>query len=402
MKTGEAWSQWRGASGDGHGKGLPEKWIEPVRLWRHELPAQGIGGVAATEEFIVVSSRDANDKADWFEVLDAETGISLFKLTYTSESELDYGNSPRVTPLIVDSRAFCLGAQGQLHCLDLDSGKVLWKQHLVEDLGGKLPQWGYSVSPILVDGQLIVQPGGLEASWVALHPENGEVLWKSKGRQAAYASPIAIAFQGKKQLVGYDAISLGGWSPKDGTRLWEMKPEIPKDFNVPVPIIVQNKICVVTENNGARVYSIVPLNVNQTPHSGQPYDLSLKLEASSDLLSGDSHSPVRVGNWIAGVDRDLVVLDPLDALKEVARFADVALQKHCSLLVDEDRVWACTGNGTQILFRIRSSGVTELGRFQPLQELGEIFSHPALCKGVLYLRGPSWLDAYSIQEDNRR
>ena len=94
------------------------------------------------------------------------------------------------------------------------------------------------------------------------------------------------------------------------------------------------------------------------------------------------------------------VLDPLRQLKELARFADVALQKYCSLIVDEDRVWVCTGNGTQILFRIDSKGITEIGRFQPLDEAGEIFSHPAICNGVLYLRGPTWLDAYAIGVDN--
>jgi len=361
-------------------------------MWRHPLPAQGIGGVSATEDFVVVSSRDSNDKSDWFEVLDAESGLALFKLTYRSESDLDYGNSPRVTPLIVDSRAVCLGAQGQLHCIELETGTVLWKKHLVDDLGGKLPQWGYAVSPILVDRQLIVQPGGLEAGWVALNPDNGNVLWKSKGRQAAYASPIAIEYRGEKQIIGYDAISLGGWSVQNGKRLWEMRPEVPKDFNVPVPIIVQEKICVVTENNGVRVYSLLA--------SEGDYKYSLRLEASSDLLSGDSHSPVRVGNWLVGIDRDLVVLDPLDQLKEVGRFSDVTLQKYCSLLVEDDRVWVCTGNGTQILLRVGENGISELGRFQPLEEQGEIFSHPALCNGVLYLRGPTWLDAYSLREDN--
>ena len=156
--------------------------------------------------------------------------------------------------------------------------------------------------------------------------------------------------------------------------------------------MVQNKIFVVTENNGARVYSIEPT-------TGE-YPYSLKLEASSDLLSGDSHSPVHVGNWVVGVDRDLIVLDPLDQLKEVARFSDVVLQKHCSLIVNEDRVWVCTGNGTQILLRVDASGVSELGRFQALDGVGEIFSHPAINNGLLYLRGPTWLDAYSICGDN--
>jgi len=398
LKTGDSWSQWRGASGDGHATGLPAKWSEPKRLWRHELPAQGIGGVAATDEFVVVSARDTADKSDWFEVLDAESGLTLFRLSYPSEMELDYGNSPRVTPILFDSCVYCLGAQGHLTCLDLETGKTLWKLHLVDDLKGKLPLWGYSVSPIVVDNQLIVQSGGLEASWVAIEPKTGKVLWRSKGRPGAYASPIAIEFQGQKQFIGYDAVSLGGWSARDGKRLWEMKPEFAKDFNVPVPVVVQDKIFVVSENNGARVYSIVP---TQQPAQGD-YEWSLQLEASSDLLSSDSQSPVRVGNWVVGVDRDLVVLDPLHQLKEVARFADVALQKYCSLIVDEDRVWVCTGNGTQILFRIDSNGITEIGRFQPLDEAGEIFSHPAICNGVLYLRGPTWLDAYAIGVDNER
>lgn len=391
LKTGSFWSQWRGASGDGHASGLPKKWSQPKRLWRHELPAEGIGGVAATDEVVVVSSRETDDKADLFEVLDAESGISLNKMSYRSEIELDYGNSPRTTPVIYDGCAYCLGAQGQLVCLDLETFGVLWKLHLVDDLGGKMPQWGYSVSPVCVDDQLIVQPGGLEASWVSLNLKTGKVLWRAKGRPAAYASPIVIEYRGRKQFVCYDAISLGGWSTSDGKRLWEMKPEIPKDFNVPTPVLVENKIVLVTENNGARVFSMV---AGQTDEP-----MSLKLEASSELLSGDAHSPVRVGKWVVGVDRDLVVLDPLDELKEVARFSDVALQKHCSLIVDEDRVWVCTGNGTQILLRIDSKGITELGRFQAMEKSGEIFSHPAFCNGVLYLRGPTWLDAYSIGGD---
>ena len=293
--------------------------MQPKRLWRHELPAQGIGGVAATDEFVVVSSRDSHDKSDWFEILDVETGLALFKHAYPADSELDYGNSPRVTPLIAGTKTFCLGAQGQLNCIDLETGEVVWKQHLVKDLGGKLPQWGYAVSPVLLDGQLILQAGGLEASWVALDPDTGKVLWKSQGRSAAYASPIAIEFQGKKQLIGYDAISLGGWSTTDGRRLWELKPENPKDFNVPVPVLIQNKICVVTENNGTRVYSM------STSSGDYPY--TVKEEAYSESLSGDSHSPVRVGNWLVGVDRDLVVLDPLNQLKEVARFQDPVLHK---------------------------------------------------------------------------
>ena len=39
------------------------------------MPAQGIGGVAATDEFVAVSSRDTSDKSDLFEVLDADDAL---------------------------------------------------------------------------------------------------------------------------------------------------------------------------------------------------------------------------------------------------------------------------------------------------------------------------------------
>jgi outer membrane protein assembly factor BamB len=353
----------------------------------------GVGGVAATEDFVIVSSRDTADKSDWFEVLDAESGVPLFKLTYPAALQLDYGNSPRVTPVIHGSNLFCLGAQGHLHCVSLTSGEVLWKRHLVEDLGGTQPQWGYAVSPICIDDQIIFQPGGLEASWVSLSISTGDVVWRAKGRPAAYATPIVIEHRGLKQLIAYDSDSLGSWSVTDGHRLWEFKPPVPKDFNVPTPVIVNNRIFVVTENNSARLYSIVA--------SPKDASLSLQLESSSDSLSDDSQSPVRIGNWVAGIDRDLVVLDPSNGLREVARFADASLQSYNTMIVDEDRVWVCTGRGTQLLLQVKTTGIIELGRFQAMEEAGEIYAHPAFCNGVLYVRGPTWLDAYSINGDNR-
>ena len=389
IATGEHWSQWRGAAGDGHTSGLPSVWKEPEKLWRYELPAQGIGGVAATEEFVVVSSRDANDQADLFAMLDAESGVPIWQFSYPSPLQLDYGNSPRVTPLITDTAVYCLGAQGQLHCLALETGEVLWKKDLAGDLKGRMPQWGYAASPKLVNNQLIVQTGGLEAAWTSLEPDTGKVIWTTVGRASAYASPILLEHRGNMQIVSYDAISLGAWSVENGKRLWEMQPEVPKDFNVPTPVLVKNKIFVVTENNGARTYSLHPSTSGEFP-------FELQLESSTDLLSGDSHSPVRVGTNVAGIDRDLVVLNPDNQLNEVARFSDPALQKYCSLLVDEDRIWICTANGTQILVGVQNDSIVEIGRFQSMNESGEIFAHPAICNGVLYLRGPTWIDAYRL------
>ncbi len=71
------------------------------------------------------------------------------------------------------SHVFLLGAFGDLHCAALDSGKVLWKQHLIKDYGAKCPKWGMTATPLIVDDKLIVNPGAEKASLVALDRASG-------------------------------------------------------------------------------------------------------------------------------------------------------------------------------------------------------------------------------------
>src|SRR5690606_14649528 len=157
--------------------------------WSHPLPAAGVGGLAATAAFVVVSGRDAADQNDLFVCLDPITGQSLWELSYPEPLRLDYGNSPRATPTIADPLVYLLGAGGQLTCVDLDTGEAVWKRHLVNDLGGERPTWGYGGSPLLVGNRLIVQAGGNRNPIVALDAANGELLWSGPAQQTGYAAP---------------------------------------------------------------------------------------------------------------------------------------------------------------------------------------------------------------------
>ncbi|MCU0720328.1 MAG: PQQ-like beta-propeller repeat protein, partial [Pirellula sp.] len=307
----EGWSKWRGAKGDAHVEGLPTAWSNPERLWRFPLDSNGVGGVALSQEITVVSSRDIQDRSDLFIALDAETGIELFRHQYSSALTLDYGNSPRATPLILENYIITLGAGGELTALDLESGKPIWSKHLVKDLGGKMPAWGYSASPIVYEDTLIVQAGGPSSALVGLNLETGDVAWRSSGRQAAYSSPILMEKSGIQQLLGCDDKSYGAWSAKNGKRLWELKLPIDRDFNVPSPLIVKDKLFLVSENNGALLYELP----NVSEDNGT--DRKLELIAQSDALSHDANSPVTVGDYIASVHEGLVLLDPSKKLETV-------------------------------------------------------------------------------------
>src|ERR1039458_5029996 len=49
-------------------------------------------------------------------------------------------------------------------------------------------------------------------------------------------------------------VSLGGWDPQSGERLWTLTPPAEGDFNVPTPLAVDGKVLLATENNGTRLY----------------------------------------------------------------------------------------------------------------------------------------------------
>ena len=122
----------------------------------------------------------------------------------------------------------------------------------------------------MVGDSLIVNPGAPEASLVALGLYTGEVIWKTPGGPPGYGSLIVGTFGGVRQIVGYDADSLGGWDPNTGQRLWTLAPEKKGDYNVPTPVNVFGQLLVATENNGTRLYDfdsqgrILPVPVAQT------------------------------------------------------------------------------------------------------------------------------------------
>ena len=156
---------------------LPAK---PVVIWKRPLFNEGLGGVAVADGMVVVGDRDAEDRHDVFHGLDAATGERVWTVEYPAEGRLDYGNSPRATPLVHDGRVYLLGAFGHLHCVNLIDGRVLWERHLRHDFVATSELvWGVCSSPLIVDGRLIVNPGGSEASVVALDPVTGDVIWRA-------------------------------------------------------------------------------------------------------------------------------------------------------------------------------------------------------------------------------
>src|SRR5205823_3981788 len=84
------------------------------------------------------------------------------------------------TPTVDGDRLYALGESGDLVCLHVADGKLLWTKNLVHDFGGHVPGWGYSESPLVDGDKVIATPGGDAATLVALNKQTGDVIWKAQ------------------------------------------------------------------------------------------------------------------------------------------------------------------------------------------------------------------------------
>ncbi len=355
-------------------------------LWQAVLPSDGVGGIAASRGLVVVGCRDLSDQDDLFLAFDAQNGLPLWQVQYPAPGALDYGNSPRATPLIDRGKVYLLGALGHLTCVDAKTGLIQWQRDLGRECQIPALDWGLAGSPLISEGKLIVQPGGERGSLLALNPETGETIWQWGTVPPGHSSPVTISVGGRKQLISYDKWTLGGWDLKTGQRLWSVVPRRPNDFNVPTPIVIGKRLFVATENNGSRIYDF--------DDNGILKPLPSSHEAS---LCPDSHTPVVVGDRIIGVSEGLHCLSISGGLSRVWISDDEAFQEYASLIASSSRVLALTMNCELVLFSPTGQTFQPISRLSLSDDGTETLSHPAIMNKRLYVRLGQTLQCLALE-----
>jgi outer membrane protein assembly factor BamB len=97
------------------------------------------------------------------------------------------------TPVSDGRRIGVVFGTGLVACYDLD-GRRQWVRYLG---GDRMPQYGRSASPLIVDGKLIVYLSCLQA----LDLQTGRPLWKAERAQERYGSPVATRIGDMPVLV---------------------------------------------------------------------------------------------------------------------------------------------------------------------------------------------------------
>ena len=115
------------------------------------------------------------------------------------------GKGPCSNPVIAAGRVFILGINSDLHCLDLQSGKVIWHRELAKEYKLLPTFFGQGGTPFVTGSKLIVSLGTQdEKSVVALDVASGKEIWAAKHPWgSSYASPVPSTIHGRECILAF-------------------------------------------------------------------------------------------------------------------------------------------------------------------------------------------------------
>ncbi len=381
-----SWIDYRGPARDGvyRQRAIAATWPAggPRLLWKQPIGEGHASFVVARGLAYTIEQRRDREVVAAYELATGRERWTVGWSTLFSESM--GGDGPRATPTYADGILYALGAAGELRALNAATGAAVWRTNILRDAGANNLQWGMSASPLIVDGKVIVQPGGRGASVVAYSAATGSPLWRSLDDQQAYVSPMLVTLAGRRQIVTITGGRAIGLSVDDGTLLWTYQWATDNAINVAQPIVVGPSRLFLSSGygKGAAVIEIAPDGDRLRATTVWEHTRMKNKLSSSVLLDG----------FVYGLDEGIL------ACVDVAT-GRVAWKSgrygHGQLLLAGDRLVITTETGELALVRAVPTGLEELARVPGID--GRTWNVPAIENGILLVRNASEMAAFDLR-----
>lgn len=264
------WPQWRGPHRDGIGseKNLLDDWskVKPKLVWNSKTVAGGKKSIGTGWSTVSVAAGRIFTMGDhgkdcYIYALEPKSGKQLWE-TKIGTTRGDGG--PRCTPTVDGDRVYGLTNAGQLACLDVKSGDIVWSKDYQKDFGGKwMAGWFFCESPLVDGDKLVCTPGGDDAGLVALNKKTGEVIWKSAipgSGGAGYSSIMVSEGGGIRQYVTMMNRAKGvvGVDAATGNLLWNYNRCTNGTGNIPTVLVKDDLVFASTGyGSGAALLQLV-------------------------------------------------------------------------------------------------------------------------------------------------
>ncbi len=218
-------TQFRGPNRDGiysAESGLLKEWPEggPQLIWENSDLVQGYSSPAVLEGMVYITGMNEDKNQEVFFAID-KTGKTVYQTAYGKPWKDSYPET-RTTPTIVDGKAYVISGMGEVVCIDIADGSIVWNVDGTATYGSTTGNWGTAECPLVFDNKVIYSPGGSQTTVVALDKESGKEIWKSRslGEARNYAQPALITWNGKRQIVGATRNLYYGIDPENGEVQW--------------------------------------------------------------------------------------------------------------------------------------------------------------------------------------
>lgn len=387
------WNQFRGPNRDNLSAetGLLSVWPNqgPPQAWIARGIGEGYSSVSISNSRVYTMGNVRDEER--VICLDLASGNEIWSVASGPAYREGQGNGPRGTPSVVDGRVFSLGANGDLTCLNAETGQPHWRKNILRDFGASNITWGISES-VLIDGdKVICTPGGQRATMVALNRDNGNVIWTAAvptSPKASYSSAIAIEVGGVRQYVNFTHAGVVGIRASDGRVMWGQRESANGTANCSTPVFYNGTVFTASGyDTGGALFRL-------QSRGGQTVSQVAWLTREMKNHHGGM---VVVDGFLYG-SSDPGILRCIDLRSNRVVWQNRSVGKG-SVSYADGHLYVRSEQGPVALVSATPDGYDEKGRFEQPQRSGRpSWSHPVIAEGKLFLRDMDTLLAYDVRD----
>jgi outer membrane protein assembly factor BamB len=384
------WSQYRGPNRDGVAisntslKVWPDGSL-PFQVWKKFI-GEGFSGIAIAGEQLITAI--AEEDSEFLVSYEKATGKEIWRIALGEIFIEEMGNGPRATPTIDGDFAYILDSHGGLFCVNIISGKQIWKVSLADDFKIKRPLRGFSTCPLVLGETLVIHGGGENSAFIGLNKKTGKTVWQVGESTAGHSSPFTavinnveqsvftiarvIEKDGERQMLD-EAVAVSS----DGKILWR-GPSLPQIIAMPV-FVPPNKVFISSSvENGCLLIQVLPDGTVETVWHNRE-------------MRNHFNSSVYYKDHIYGFSSS--TLKCLVAETAERKWSTRGFGKG-SLIIADEKLIILSDRGKLALIEATPKGYKLLAQAQVIE--GKSWTSPTLENGKIYLRNQKEMACYDL------